>query len=111
VTVYRNGQLLVSRQIDTDTTTVWNIYQKDILPACRDYIATKSEGHPKASDQPFFGQMHFDLRLSEPDYRLPFREDMISSLDALHEDIYFAGTDFLRFMVCRLPERLWTRQG
>lgn len=96
VTVYRNGQLLVSRQIDTDTTTVWNIYQKDILPACRDYIATKSEGHPKASDQPFFGQMHFDLRLSEPDYRLPFREDMISSLDALHEDIYFAGTDFFK---------------
>ncbi len=96
LTVYRNGQLLLDQRIDTDTTSVWNIYQQEILPACRDHIAAKCNGKPLAGGQPYFGQMYFDLRLSEPDYRLPFREDLISSLDALHEDIYFAGTDFFK---------------
>jgi len=37
-----------------------------------------------------------ELWLSEPDYRLGLDEEIISSLEALHDEIYFDTLDFLR---------------
>ena len=46
--------------------------------------------------QPFFEKLQLDIQVSEPDERLNSREDILSSLDGLHEDIYFVGTDYFK---------------
>jgi len=96
VIAWINGKEILSERIRTDVEAVWDIFQQEILPWCRDFCDSKTGGQPKIADQPFFAQLHMDIQLSEPDNRIGIREDMISSLDALHEDIYFVGTDFFK---------------
>ncbi|MEA4812275.1 MAG: M14 family metallopeptidase [Anaerolineaceae bacterium] len=104
------GHILVkvnsSKKIDedflTDLEQVWNAYQDEVLPALRKFILEKTKGNPKASDQPLFSSLVFEVTLSEPDFDLPSRKDRISSLDALHEDLYFVSLDFCRSLGLRI---------
>ena len=91
-----NGHEVVSERIATDVERVWQIYQEEILPYCQQYTQQKTNGAPTIDAQPFFAQMRLDILLSEPDEKLHCREDLLSSLDTLHEDIYFAGLDFFK---------------
>lgn len=40
--------------------------------------------------------MKLAISASEPNEQLASRNDLLSSLDALHEDIYFAGADYFK---------------
>jgi len=91
-----NGKKVVDERVETDVERVWRTYQEDILPFCRDYCLTKTDGKPTTDLQPFFAQMRLDIALSEPNEKLDIREDLFSSLDTLHEDIYFVGLDFFK---------------
>ncbi|MCI6275985.1 MAG: M14 family metallopeptidase [Clostridium sp.] len=91
-----NGKVIVSEVIKTDVEKVWDVYQSEILSACKDYILEKTDNNPTADKQPFFDQLRIDVLTSEPDYKLDVRKDIISVLSALHEDIYFAGLDFFK---------------
>jgi len=91
-----NGSEIISRRIPTDVEMVWQIYQEDVLPYCHEYCQKKTGGKPTTADQPFFAQMRLDIQLSEPNEKIACREDLISSLDTLHEDIYFTGLDFFK---------------
>lgn len=91
-----NGTTVLEQTFPTDTGRVWEHYQKAILPACRDYADKKTGGKPKKSQQPIFARLSLEISISEPDYDLGFREDLCSSLDALFEDLYFAGLDYFK---------------
>ena len=72
---------------------VWDVYQSEVLPDCRAYIEEKTGGTVTKEMQPLFHELILDVTASEPDERIGTREDLISSLDALHEDLYFMGSD------------------
>ncbi|QSX05235.1 hypothetical protein JYG23_11170 [Sedimentibacter sp. zth1] len=91
-----NGSCIVNKRIASDVENVWDIYQKNILTDCKNYIEKKINGSIKAQYQPFFSQLKLELCVSEPNYSLNSRQDLISTLDALHEDMYFVGTDFFK---------------
>lgn len=91
-----NGTTVTEQTFQTDTGRVWDHYQRAILPACRAYADKKTGGQPKRSGQPIFARLSLEINISEPDYRMGFREDLCSSLDALFEDLYFAGLDFFK---------------
>lgn len=91
-----NGKEMLYRKIRTDLEEVWDIYQAEVLPDCRRYIEEKTGGNITAEQQPFFQELLLDVTVSEPDYRVGCREDLISSLDALHEDMYFTGSDYFK---------------
>lgn len=91
-----DGQEILFRTICTDLEEIWDIYQKEVLADCRDYIEKKHGGKVKAENQPLFYKLLLDVSVSEPDYRVGSREDIISSLDALHEDMYFTGSDYFK---------------
>lgn len=94
--VWVNGEELLYQKIRTDLAGVWDIYQSQVLPDCRRYIEEKTGGKLQAGMQPFFHELLLEVTASEPDYRVGCREDLISSLDALHEDLYFAGADYFK---------------
>lgn len=91
-----NGKEILNQKIRTDMAEVWDVYQSQVLPECRRYIEKKYGDQIQAGLQPFFQKLLLDVTASEPDYRVGCREDLISSLDALHEDMYFAGTDYFK---------------
>ncbi len=91
-----NGTSFFKRRIATDLENIWDIYQSNVLPECREFIDIKVKGKPTIEQQPFFSRLQLQVTASEPNYRLNSREDMISSLDALHEDMYFVGSDYFK---------------
>lgn len=96
IKVLINGAEVLDERIETDVERVWDIYQREVLKDCREFIEQKLRGKISVENQPFFSQLRLELELSEPDYRLQSREDLFSSLDALHEDLYFAGADYFK---------------
>lgn len=91
-----NGAETLDERVESDVEKVWDIIQGDVLTELRAYVDEHTEGKDLMAAQPFFGRLQFDLDLSEPDERLTSREDLNSSLDALHEDIYFMITDYFK---------------
>ena len=91
-----NGEAAVDIPIATDSETVWNMYQQEILPLCKTFCDAKTNGRPTVADQPLFAQLKLEIEMSEPDRPMGIREDLLSPLDALHEDIYFVGADFFK---------------
>ena len=93
-----NGKTIIDERIKTDPENFWDIFQIQVLNRMHDYVLNLYEGKPKKIWAPYFGSMVIDLSLSEPDYRIGIDEEQISSLEAIHEDIYFESLLFFDIM-------------
>lgn len=111
IRVWVNGQERLDRKIPTDLERIWEIYQKQVLPECREYIEKKTEGKACSDMQPFFQELSLEVWASEPDYRTGSREDLISSMDALHEDMYFVGSDYFKNYGIRKADEIFDAPG
>ena len=96
VALSRDGKPIWEERFKTDMESVWDAYQRDVLPACRSLAEHSCGGKATAAGQPFFAQLRVEVEASEPDEALGIRHDRISSLESLHEDIYFAGLDYFQ---------------
>jgi hypothetical protein len=96
MTASSGERTLVDERIATDPETFWDYFQSDVLPAIYDYVMGRHEGLPRggAIDAPFFGELSVELEMSEPNYRLDLDNEAHSTLDALHEEIYFGTLEF-----------------
>ncbi len=92
------GRTAVDERIETDPERFWDHFQSKTLPALYDHVMALGNGKPRAEDAPFFGELRVDLSLSEPDYPLPVDQEQISSMEALHEEIYFNTLHFFDVM-------------
>ncbi|HXI26930.1 MAG TPA: M14 family metallopeptidase, partial [Vicinamibacterales bacterium] len=92
------GRSAVDERIATDPERFWDRFQSKTLPALYDHVMALGNGKPRAEDAPFFGELTVDLTLSEPEYRLPIDQEQISSMEALHEEIYFNTLHFFDVM-------------
>jgi hypothetical protein len=93
------GSLMVNGRafgpLPTDAEACWDWYQTTVLPAVRRLVTGEFGESPDLGAQPFFGTLAIHVRMSEEDRRLGVREEHISPLDALHEDLYFVTLDYL----------------
>jgi len=79
-----------------DLEKVWEFYQDQVLAPVYAHIQKKTGNAPTFTKQPYFKQLKLELWSSEPDYRLGLDEEIVSSLEALHDELYFDTLDFLR---------------
>ncbi len=97
ITAQVDGATVVDERIRMDAEAFWDHYQSDTLARVYDYIMELHEGKPRGpADAPYFGQLKVVLSLSEPERRLGVEQEIESTHDALHEDIYFVTHSFLR---------------
>lgn len=96
LTVKQGNQPVSEVLLKTDLERFWDFYQEEILRPLYDFVLKKTNHQPTFSQQPYFKRLLIELWLSEPDYRLGLDEEIISSLEALHDEIYFDTLDFLR---------------
>ena len=92
------GRTVANERIVTDPERFWDVFQSKTLPALYDHVMALGKGKPRAEDAPFFGELNVDLTLSEPEYRLPIDQEQVSSLEAIHEEIYFNTIHFFDVM-------------
>jgi hypothetical protein len=100
---WKNEEIF-SSSIDTDPLRLWKHYQEKILPKLTKMLEKQAGGPLKMEDQPFFNQLQTKIWMSEPDYRLGLDEELVSSLESLHEDLYFNTLDYFQGLVKKDPE-------
>ena len=93
-----DGQVACDVRIQTDPERFWDHYQGKVLPRVYDHVMKVTGGKPTADKQPFHRDLDIEVWMSEPDYRIGVDEELISSLEALHEDLYFVTLDFFAAM-------------
>ncbi len=96
VRVVAGGTVVCDQPLETDLEKFWGFYQKEALPAVVAHIRKKTGGEPTFSKQPYFKRLLVDLQASEPDCRIGLDEEIVSSLEAIHDEIYFDTLDMLR---------------
>ena len=89
ITASSGGELLLDQRVVTDPERFWDRLQTETYGEIIEYIMDTQDGNPSGDNAPFFDAFQVDLRLSEPNYRIGIDEEGISSLEALHEDIFF----------------------
>lgn len=96
----RDGQQVLSERIRTDPEAFWDHFQAETLQGVYDYVMDRHDGIPRGGgrDAPYFGEFVVDLELSEPDYRLEIDNEIISPMDALHEEVYFGTIEFFHLL-------------
>ena len=96
MTGWSGDRVLVDERIVTDPESFWDYYQTEVLSALYDHVMGTHEGIPRGGsiDAPFFGELTVDLEMSEPDYRLDLDQEMHTTMDSLHEEIYFGTIEF-----------------
>ena len=92
------NRTVIDERIETDPERFWDRFQSSTLPALYEHVMALGRGKPRPEDAPFFGELTVDLSLSEPEYRLPIDQEQISSMEALHEEIYFNTIHFFDVM-------------
>jgi hypothetical protein len=90
------GRPAFEASLPTDLEKFWEFYQDEVLSFLYSHIMKKTEGRPSTAKQPYFKRLKVELKLSEPDFRLSLDEEIVSSLEAIHDEIYFDTLDFLR---------------
>jgi len=102
--VVAGGTVVCDQPLETDLEKFWDFYQKDVLAAVVAHVRKKTGDEPTFSKQPYFKRLLVDLRASEPDYRIGLDEEIVSSLEAVHDEIYFDTLDLLRGITRFDPE-------
>lgn len=94
-----DGAAVLDERIATEAESFWDHYQSDTLARLYDHLMELHEGKPRGdADAPYFGELEVVLSLSEPERRLGLEQEIESTHDALHEDIYFVTHTFLRLI-------------
>jgi hypothetical protein len=88
----------VDRRVATDLERFWTQWQTRVLPRLRDYLMDLHRGAISPDHAPFFDELRIEVRLSEPNHRIGVDEEVISSLESLHNDLYFHTLAFLEHL-------------
>lgn len=89
-----DGNSVVDARIATDPERFWDHYQSKVLARVYDYVMKNTDNKPMPDKQPFHRDLNIEVWMSEPDFRLGIDEELVSSLESLHEDLYFVTLDF-----------------
>ena len=96
VRINRGPDIILDEALPTDLERIWSYFQDEGLGPVYNHILKKTGGLPTFSKQPYFKQLKVEVWASEPDARLGLDEEIVSSLEAFHDEIYFDTLDFLR---------------
>jgi hypothetical protein len=89
-----DGQSATDQRIATDPERFWDVYQQKELPKVFDYVMRTTGNRPTADKQPYHRDFDIEVWMSEPDFKIGVDEELVSSLESLHEDLYFDTLDF-----------------
>ncbi|SFU47536.1 M14 family metallopeptidase [Alicyclobacillus macrosporangiidus] len=101
----RQGDRVVREaRVASDPLRFWDWFQREVLPATAEW--TKD-----ARTVPKFLRMTCDVWMDAKDEPLPVGEEVISALEALHEDIYFYALHWFHAYGKRTGDPAWDAPG
>ncbi|UCE40960.1 MAG: hypothetical protein JSV17_16190 [Candidatus Aminicenantes bacterium] len=96
IRIERDRREVLDTGLTSDLEKFWEFYQEEILKEVYSHILKKTGNHPTLQKQPYFKRMLIEMWFSEPDFKIGLDEEIVSSLEAIHDEIYFDTLDFFR---------------
>ena len=96
VRIEQDKKVALDSGLTSDLEKFWDFYQSEILQEVYDHILKKTGNQPTFQKQPYFKRMLIETWFSEPDFKIGLDEEIVSSLEAIHDEIYFDTLDFFR---------------
>lgn len=96
VRIRREGKLEEEDLIQTDRERFYRFYVDVVLPKLQREVSDYHHG--QGHSRPLFDRIGIDVWMSEEESKLGVDEERISSLEALHEDLYFNTLDYFAHM-------------
>jgi hypothetical protein len=96
VRVESGQETILDRALRTDLERFWEFYQQEVLKPVTAHVLKKTGYEPTFAKQPYFKRLLVELWASEPDFKTGLDEEAVSSLEAIHDEIYFDTLDLLR---------------
>ncbi|MFA1822210.1 M14 family metallopeptidase [Virgibacillus oceani] len=90
--VEQHGEVLETSIIQTDRERFYLYYTEEILPKL--WEKSDESDDTSCTLKPLFDRIEIKASMSEEEMKIPVAEERISSLEALHEDIYFNTLDY-----------------
>lgn len=108
-----SGREMYRHTFDSDRIRFWKFFQKEILPSIGEFSLKQAEGTEDGFGTllPLFHSLEVHVEMSEPEERLDLDEEAISSLEALHEDIYFYTLDYFSHLGEKVSGTKWDTPG
>src|SRR5699024_4611966 len=95
LSVERHGEQLFETTIQTDRERFYTYYLENVLTKLWNKIDFRDDDHGFL--KPLLDRIEIEVEMSEEEIKLPVAEERISSLEALHEDLYFNTLDYFIF--------------
>jgi hypothetical protein len=92
ITIKEHHTILYQEIIPTDRERFYSFYQKEVLPLLWDKVKYYKDG--QGFSMPLFDRIEIYASMSEEERKLQIDEERISSMEALHEDLYFNTLDY-----------------
>lgn len=86
------GRVLKREHIETDREKFWTYFMEKVLNKLPSLLPI--DDAKRGRELPLFSYLTVDVQMSEEERRLGIGEERISSLESLHEDIYFNTLNF-----------------
>lgn len=109
VRIIHDGKLTEEKNIETDRAQFYRYYAEKVLPKLRKTIEHYNEG--QGHIRPLFDRIEIDVWMSEEELKLAVDEERISSLEALHEDLYFNTLDYFAQMGIEVEGKAFNAPG
>lgn len=91
-----NGKTVLDQRVETDIEKVWRVLEDETIPQLEQRLVKRYGKDGLAAAQPLFNRLQINVRMSEVDRDLGFREERISTAEAMQEDIYFYILDWFK---------------
>lgn len=79
--------------VQTDRERFWRYYVQEVLPTIHEQLDLDEQS---GMTKPLFHSLTLDVTMSEAETKLDFEHERISSMEALHEDLYFNTLEYYR---------------
>ncbi|EZH67442.1 hypothetical protein DH09_05805 [Bacillaceae bacterium JMAK1] len=103
VTVNAQKQL-----VQTDREQFWRYYVQEVLPTIHEKLNLDEQS---GITKPLFHSLTLDVTMSEAETKLDFEHERISSMEALHEDLYFNTLEYYRELGLQRSGIAWNTPG
>ncbi|MCM3489826.1 hypothetical protein M3689_10955 [Alkalihalophilus marmarensis] len=110
LTIRAKEETVHSSKVMTDRECFWRYMLNQVLPKVKEVIEPL-RGEGMGIDKPLFSHLRVDLELSEEERELDIDEENISSMEALHEDLYFNSLDYFERIGKETTRVPWTAPG
>ncbi|WP_096185667.1 M14 family metallopeptidase [Evansella halocellulosilytica] len=111
ITVQNEDVFLIDQLIKTDRERFYEFYLEDVLPRLFKNIEAETVDNERGFTKPLFDRIDIDVEMSEEELELSVQEERVSSLEALHEDLYFNTLDYFGFMGKEVCGKEYTAPG